>query len=85
MEACLAKLRESQGEATISPSEQRYRQLYKGVPTPTYAWRRAGDELVLEQTVDLDDDRRTRAPQTDQRAWAGEVGAYVLPRSGTRN
>jgi hypothetical protein len=60
-------------EATISPGEQRYRQLYKGVPTPTYAWRRAGDELVLEDFNDAAE--ATTGGRV--REWSGAYASVV--------
>jgi len=39
-------------EKALRESEERYRRQYKGIPIPTYSWRRVGDDFVMEECND---------------------------------
>jgi PAS domain S-box-containing protein len=52
VETSLTNSADPKADAILGQSEQRYRQQYMGIPTPTYSWRRVGDEFVLEDFND---------------------------------
>ena len=62
-------------EGALLESQERYRRQYKGIPIPTYSWRRVGDDFVME---DCNDVATTSSGNVSM--WMGKRATACLPK-----